>query len=334
MNDMAQRALILSLFVLTVSQKASLRVILTQRNVKAQPGEESSFRCQLMSPRDVIQVTWQKYLQDTTKIIATDNKYSGQRVEPEFSSRVVFKDTGLQNSSIVIREVTEQDEGCYCCLFDTYPDGALDATTCLKLYELHGPVLHVRESNSSEEVVVSCSATGRPAPTVTITLPHQDLNFHNTSVSVRNNNSTVTVTETAVLSRRHDNSTQVGCTVGGSYGVHKEVFKMIPEVKKSLPDEKSGVNSRSRSTTLIIISSALTICGIITAVVFLRRRHKPQNSLSHEVHMNEIPGTTDEDPQKTQECPQENVQVRLRSTPVKTEEITNKSNTSFIQETV
>uniref|UniRef100_A0A3Q3N6Z7 Ig-like domain-containing protein n=1 Tax=Labrus bergylta TaxID=56723 RepID=A0A3Q3N6Z7_9LABR len=218
------------------------------------------------------QVTWQKILPDGERTVATDNLHFGQRVDPYFSGKVEFRDAGLQNTSILIRNLTEQDEGRYRCMFNTYPDGALTATICLNVHELHEPVLHVRESNSSEEVVVSCSATGRPAPTVTITLPHQDLNFfHNSSVSVRNNNSTVTVTKTAVLSRRHDNSTQVTCTVGVAYGVHKEVFKMIPEVKKS------GVNSSSRSRTSIIILSALTTCGIITAVVFLWRRHKPQN---------------------------------------------------------
>ncbi|XP_060888469.1 OX-2 membrane glycoprotein-like isoform X1 [Labrus mixtus] len=319
---MANSALLHFLFVSAVFHKGLNSVIQTQTTVAAAVGEQACLNCLLIQTKEVHQVTWQKILPDGERTVATDNLHFGQRVDPYFSGKVEFRDAGLQNSSIVIRDVTEQDEGCYRCMFNTYPDGALIATIRLNVYELHEPVLHVRESNSSEEVVVSCSATGRPAPTVTITLPHQDLNFHNTSVSVRNNNSTVTVTKTAVLSRRHDNSTQVGCTVGGSYGVHKEVFKMIPEVKKSLPDEKSGANSSSRSRTLIIIS-ALTTCVIITAVIFLWRRHKHQNSLSHEVHMNEIPGTTDEDPQKTQESPQENVQVRLRSTPVKSEERTN-----------
>nr|XP_020516666.1 OX-2 membrane glycoprotein-like [Labrus bergylta] len=300
---MANSALLYFLFVSAVFHKGLNSVIQAQRNVAAAVGEQACLNCLLIQTKEVHQVTWQKILPDGERTVATDNLHFGQRVDPYFSGKVEFQDAGLQNTSILIRNLTEQDEGYYRCMFNTYPDGALIATICLNVHELHEPVLHVRESNSPEEVVVSCSATGRPAPTVTITLPHQDLNFfHNTSVSVRNNNSTVTVTKTAVLSRRHGNSTQVMCTVGVFYGVHKEVFKMIPEVKKSLPDEKSGVNSSSRSRTSIIIS-ALTTCGIITAVVFLWRRHKPQN--------------------RTQESPQENVQVRLRSTPVKTEERTN-----------
>uniref|UniRef100_A0A3Q3EGB6 OX-2 membrane glycoprotein-like n=1 Tax=Labrus bergylta TaxID=56723 RepID=A0A3Q3EGB6_9LABR len=253
--------------------KASLRVILTQRNVKAQPGEESSFRCQLMSPRDVIQVTWQKYLQDRTKIIATDKKYSGQRVEPEFSSRVVFKDTGLQNSSIVIREVTEQDEGCYCCLFDTYPDGALDATTCLKLYELHGPVLHVRESNFSEEVIVFCSATGRPAPTVTLSVLHQKLNF--STHSFKNTNGTVTVYTTCVLRRSYDNSTQVECEVQVPSVPLKKDSVMIPAVQLSSEDG-SKIDTGSNDAGITLVIAAVVIVSLVVLLFcllcFLRRK--------------------------------------------------------------
>uniref|UniRef100_A0A3Q3GAH1 Ig-like domain-containing protein n=1 Tax=Labrus bergylta TaxID=56723 RepID=A0A3Q3GAH1_9LABR len=234
-------------------------VIQAQRNVAAAVGEQACLNCLLIQTKEVHQVTWQKILPDGERTVATDNLHFGQRVDPYFSGKV--------------ENLTEQDEGYYRCMFNTYPDGALIATICLNVHELHEPVLHVRESNSPEEVVVSCSATGRPAPTVTITLPHQDLNFfHNTSVSVRNNNNTVTVTETAVLSRRHDNSIQVMCTVGGSYGVHKEVFKMIPEVKKSLPDEKSGVNSSSRSNMTSIERLVYMFCILSQGPKSLHRR--------------------------------------------------------------
>nr|XP_029131913.1 OX-2 membrane glycoprotein-like [Labrus bergylta] len=192
MNDMAQRALILSLFVLTVSQKAPAALIQTQHTVMAAVGEQACLNCQLIQTKEVHQVTWQKILPDGERTIATDNLHFGQRMDPYFSGKVEFRDAGLQNSSILIREVTEEDEGYYRCMFFTLPDGALIATTCLKLYELHGPVLHVRESNSPEEAVVFCSATGRPAPTVTLNVLHQKLNF--STHSFKNTNGTALLT--------------------------------------------------------------------------------------------------------------------------------------------
>ncbi|KAK5600902.1 hypothetical protein CRENBAI_007355 [Crenichthys baileyi] len=94
--------------------------------------------------------------------------------------------------------VLKQDEGCYICKFTIYPDGAQTAGTCLDFYELHELILDVRRSNFSTESVVSCSATGRPAPTVTLTVPQQNLSFF--PPPVEPHNGTVTVTTTALLS--------------------------------------------------------------------------------------------------------------------------------------
>ncbi|GLD75060.1 OX-2 membrane glycoprotein-like protein, partial [Lates japonicus] len=73
----------------------------------------------------LIEVTWQKTVQDREINFATFNNFFGQKVNPDFTDRVEIKDAGLQSSSIVIRELMEQDEGCYLCLFNSHPDGAL-----------------------------------------------------------------------------------------------------------------------------------------------------------------------------------------------------------------
>ncbi|XP_065325827.1 OX-2 membrane glycoprotein-like [Pelmatolapia mariae] len=215
--------------------EALAAVIQTQQTVLAAVGEDAEFSCQLLKTKDVLQVTWQKISQDVETNVATYNKYFGQRVNDGFTDKFKFKYTGLQNCSIVIKNVTEQDQGCYRCLFNTYPEGAFTGRTCLQLYELHEPVLDVRQSNSTEEWVVSCSATGRPAPTVTLSVSQQHLNFsqYNT-VSVSNTNATFTVTTTAVLSGSRKHSTQVGCAARVLSAPHREVMVMI------LSDDGSG----------------------------------------------------------------------------------------------
>ena len=108
---------------------------------------------------------------------------------------------------------------------------------CFVFAELHEPILQIRESNSTEETVVFCSATGRPAPTVTLNVPQQGLYFSNSStVSVTNTNSTVTVTTTALLSGFHGNDTQVVCAARLFSVPEMQVFKMIPAVKRSSDD--------------------------------------------------------------------------------------------------
>uniref|UniRef100_A0A3Q4HDI4 Immunoglobulin V-set domain-containing protein n=1 Tax=Neolamprologus brichardi TaxID=32507 RepID=A0A3Q4HDI4_NEOBR len=90
--------------------------------------------CQLLEPKDVLQVTWQKISHDVETNVATYNKHFGQIVNDGFTEKFGFKYTGLQNCSIVIRNVTKQDEGCYHCLFITYPEGSFIGRTCLQVY--------------------------------------------------------------------------------------------------------------------------------------------------------------------------------------------------------
>ncbi|XP_051283160.1 uncharacterized protein LOC127378388 isoform X31 [Dicentrarchus labrax] len=272
------------LFLMGLFQKGLTALVQTQQTVMAAVGEEAHLNCQLMQNKDVVQVTWWKPEGDKT--LATSSKHFGPRVIPDFIDKVEFKDDGLQNNSIVIRNLTEQDEGCYHCLFNSYPEGALTGITCIKLYELHEPILHVRESNSPVEAVVSCSATGRPAPTVTLRVLQQDLHFSNySSVSVTNTNGTVAVTTTAVLSGYRGNSRRVGCAARVLSGPQIEVFMMIPEVKQSSADgfnDKSGSKDRDHNFTWIIVLSVVVAfgCVCVAVITFLLKRNH-QNSLSH-----------------------------------------------------
>uniref|UniRef100_A0A3Q3N8G5 Ig-like domain-containing protein n=1 Tax=Mastacembelus armatus TaxID=205130 RepID=A0A3Q3N8G5_9TELE len=238
-------------------------VIQTQQTVVAAVGAEAQLSCQLLQPKDVLQVTWQKMLPEGEKNLATYTTYFGQRVNSGFKDKLEFKEAGLQTCSIVIRNVSDQDEGCYRCLFNTYPDGALTGRTCLQLYELHEPVLHIRESNSTAESVVSCSATGRPAPTVTLKVTQRDssLSHHNT-VRVNNINGTVTVTATAVLSGSHDDSAEVGCAARVPPGPQVEVVMMVPQVKQTPADVR------------ILVVVLVLACFAAVVIVLLMQKHK------------------------------------------------------------
>nr|XP_020516862.1 OX-2 membrane glycoprotein-like isoform X3 [Labrus bergylta] len=270
---MANSALLYFLFVSAVFHKGLNSVIQTQKTVAAAVGEQACLKCLLIQTKEVHQVTWQKILPDGERNVATDNLHFGQRVDPYFSGKVEFRDAGLQNTSIVIRNVTEEDEGYYRCMFNTYPDGALTATTCLKLYELHGPVLHVRESNFSEEVIVFCSATGRPAPTVTLSVLHQKLNF--STHSFKNTNGTVTVNTTGVLMRSYDNSTQVECEVQVPSVPLKKDSVMIPAVQLSSEDG-SKVDTGSNVVGITLVIAAVVIVSLVVLLFcllcFLRQK--------------------------------------------------------------
>ncbi|KAM4538557.1 uncharacterized protein V3H82_024180 isoform 3-T3 [Fundulus diaphanus] len=241
----------------TVLQTGTAFLIQTQQTVLAAVGEDAPLSCLLLETKDVQQVIWQKVFGNKERNIGSYSEYFGQTVNPDFKDKVQFTEAGLQKTSIVIRSVTEQDEGCYLCLFNTFPDGAQTAGTCLKVYELHGPVLDVSRSSSPAGSVVSCSATGRPAPTVTLTAPQQNLSLslYNTT-RVSNSNGTVTVTTTALLSA--SSSTQVGCSVSVLSAAPRELLLTVP-----------GPSHTSDHELCLITGLVGMLCVAVAAVAFI-----------------------------------------------------------------
>ncbi|KAM3584932.1 uncharacterized protein V6R79_002906 [Siganus canaliculatus] len=254
-------------------QALAAMVQIQQRIVTAAVGEEALFSCRLMEPKDVPQVTWQKRLGDGVKNMATYTIEHGVRVNPDFRGKVVFRDAGLQSSSIVIRNVTLRDEGCYLCLFNSFPEGAFTATTCLQVLEIHEPVLDVRESNSSEVTVVSCSATARPAPTVTLKVLQPGLDLSNSSsVSVANSNGTVTVTTSAALPHFHGDI-EVACGVQ-LLSRHREASRMIPSSADNVYEKRASSDSGSTLAVIIIAFAVVAVvCITVAIIIWCKRKH-------------------------------------------------------------
>ncbi|XP_035006190.2 OX-2 membrane glycoprotein [Hippoglossus stenolepis] len=314
------RALTLVLFALGLFQTGLTSVIQSVETVEEAVGEDALLSCQILQSENVVHVTWQKQTMDGRTNLATFNNIFGSTVISDFRGKVEVIGRGLHNSSIVIKNVTEEeDEGCYLCLFITNPAGALTCRTCLRVYELHEPVLHVRESKTTDEFVVSCSATGRPAPTITLNITQQDFDFsQNNTVSVINTNGTftvtVTVTVTAVLAGFHDAGTRVGCAVQ-VLSRRKEAFVEIPDVKL-MPtnglDEGSGSASRLFFGTWIVVVTFLCTASVFTVLLIRKLRSSPSH---RDLEKTEVPQTADADTVQVPLFTPEKSPVRKRSPP-------------------
>ncbi|XP_043965398.1 OX-2 membrane glycoprotein-like isoform X2 [Gambusia affinis] len=133
---------VLPLCLLLWILQATQAVVQTQQTVSAALGEDATLSCQLLETKVVSQVTWQKVLGNTNRNIGAYSEQFGSSVYREHKDKIQFTEIRLQKNSIVIRNVTEQDAGCYRCLFATFPDGELIGRTCLKVYEAsHGFLL-------------------------------------------------------------------------------------------------------------------------------------------------------------------------------------------------
>ncbi|XP_072298105.1 uncharacterized protein [Eucyclogobius newberryi] len=231
-------------------------------DVKA--GEEVHLHCPVKDPSDVLQVMWQKILSEDEVTVATCLS-SRHRLNPEFSGRIGLRGAGVQNCSLVVHNVTRRDEGCYHCLIITHSDVAYTRETCLQIHELHGPVLNVTTSNSTGDVVVSCSATGRPAPNVTLHVPQK----HRTqNSSMRNSNGTVTVVCTAELFQLKE-AQECHCSVTSPFG-HDTVVQTIPAPGSLTPiSSKSRANQSDMDYGLVYVFYVGLACGCVMAIVVI-----------------------------------------------------------------
>lgn len=85
-------------------------------------------------PTGVLQVTWQRlFKDDSIENLATYSKRFGQQVNEPYQGKVMFTEASLHSTSISLRNVTWEDESCYICSFNAYPEGSKRKQTCLKV---------------------------------------------------------------------------------------------------------------------------------------------------------------------------------------------------------
>lgn len=113
----------------------STELVITERVVTAKLGENVNLKCELVSKsKDVLQVTWQKTKGQFYENIATYSKRFGTKIADVFRDHVTVTQMETDISSITIRGIRKEDEACYNCMFNAYPEGAIIGRTCLSVY--------------------------------------------------------------------------------------------------------------------------------------------------------------------------------------------------------
>lgn len=89
--------------------------------------------CNLTTPADVVQITWQKIQGSLPQNIGTYSSIYGEKILPPYRDRLHCKVIEPNSSFITIREVTFEDEACYKCLFNVFPHGSHGGQICLNI---------------------------------------------------------------------------------------------------------------------------------------------------------------------------------------------------------
>ncbi|TMS11875.1 OX-2 membrane glycoprotein [Larimichthys crocea] len=248
----------------TNTSQASTSQITGYGNVTAAYGRDAHYRCTVANPAGVLQVTWQRLFKDESiENLATYSKRFGVQVNKPYKGKVIFEEATLNSTSIILKNVKWEDDSCYICSFNVYPDGSKRKTD----------LPHSASQEDSKEVVFSCSAIGKPAPTIHWSYPPDAsaLNQPHTT-TITNSDHTFTSSRNVTLRVPRGWSGHVDCLLNrGVTGERLERISYTLKAENTEQDEEAG-ESRSAAGLAVMICAALFIfCIAVVAAVKIKR---------------------------------------------------------------
>ncbi|XP_034371748.1 OX-2 membrane glycoprotein-like [Arvicanthis niloticus] len=180
---------------LCVQESESSQRIKHNTNETAILGENVTLFCNFTSLANVEQITWQKIRGSLPQNIGTYSRKYGEKILPPYVNRLQCKILEPSASFMTIQGVTFEDEACYKCLFNIFPQGSHGGQTCLTILTVSELVTELQSAPGSEDLHnLQCSAVGKPAPRISI-YPSQVTVNPPQEYFAQNANATVTVTK-------------------------------------------------------------------------------------------------------------------------------------------
>ncbi|KAL0963412.1 hypothetical protein UPYG_G00306100 [Umbra pygmaea] len=135
--------------------------VTAERNQTAVSGKAAALSCSYGLPEKVLQVLWRHTSElGVSSQVASYAKRSDPMIEPIYQERVWLAPS-MSKSQLSIRPVNVQDEGCYTCEYNTYPEKTKSATICLTVFVLPKPQVSYK-STSAGVIEANCTAVSRP----------------------------------------------------------------------------------------------------------------------------------------------------------------------------
>ncbi|XP_023275992.1 OX-2 membrane glycoprotein-like [Seriola lalandi dorsalis] len=265
----------LHILIFSLLFKASASQITGYGNTTAEYGGEAHYRCTLGNQKGVLQVTWQRLFKDNSiENLATYSERFGQQVNGPYLGKVIFTEATLSSTSITLNNVSWQDESCYICSFNVYPDGSKTKKTCLKVQGISAVnTMYVPRGGTegeNKEVEFSCSATGKPAPTIEwVISPEATHSDQPPTTTVTNSDHTFTSSRNITLRVPPDWNGQVDCLLNN--GMRGQRQERIPFDLGSQNKEKDGKRQSRSGATVAIIFVMLIPCIAFAAVMWRKR---------------------------------------------------------------
>lgn len=240
-------------------------------------GEDASFSCTLADMTGVLQVTWQRlYKDDSVENLATYSKRFGAQIIEPHQGRILFTKASLNSTSIIVKTLRWDDEACYICSFNAFPGGSIRKQTCLTVQgisEVSTAMTQIPpQPETDSQVMVTCSATGKPAPVITW---NTSANMEGSHRTVLNDDQTVTTMSNLTLHLSPLSGGYVDCLVNeGKRGQRHEKI-LLPITSKDETEVEKDERFSHHWITFIIVT--LSILFLLLLVFFIKRRMKNES---------------------------------------------------------
>eukprot|EP00063_Salmo_salar_P033190 XP_014008025.1 PREDICTED: OX-2 membrane glycoprotein-like isoform X2 [Salmo salar] len=258
------------LIILCVLSEVSVNIV-ARGDTRVDFNADASYTCTHADSTGVLQVTWQRlFKDDSVENLATYSKRFGAQIIDPHRGKVVFTEASLNSSSITVKNVTWTDEACYICSFNVYPSGSIPKQTCLTVQgvsEVRATMQKVpsTESKADMEVVVSCSATGKPAPwiqwNISAAVPIKTPN----NWTVINKDQTVTAISNITLQLLPGSGGYVDCIVNNGMRTqrHERVLLPILPGEREVEEDDKRTSPWAVAIPVFLIISLLVIFGCV-----------------------------------------------------------------------
>lgn len=223
-------------------------------------GQDASLSCTLPFVSGVKQVTWQRVRVQDVQTLATFSERFKDNVDEDYVGKIIFQ-ASFNSTTIEIKNTTFEDEACYICSFKVYPTGPKRETLCITVKGISEITAAVNPAASSDpNIVVSCSATGKPAPTIQWKSTEQELkHFRPDDFTIHNKDSSTTITSNITLPLSQFHGKYVEC-LAQSDDIERSETIAVP-VKEH---KENNVTLRNYIIpVLIVVNISIVIIGII-----------------------------------------------------------------------
>nr|XP_046238697.1 OX-2 membrane glycoprotein-like [Scatophagus argus] len=257
--------------------KASPSQITGHGDVSADYGGDAHYRCAAHNLTGVLQVTWQRHFKDDSiENLVTYSKRFGQQINEPYQGKVIFTEASLSSTAITLKNVTWEDDSCYICSFNVYPDGSKRKQTCLTVQGISEVETGVQpassEGENTEKLVFSCSATGKPTPTIKWVLSTDvSLLSQTQTTAAENSDHTFTSSSNITVQVQPGWTGHVVCQLNsGTRGERQEEIHYAPSLDKPNKEEE-GKSLSSIGLALVICAVFLISCIAVAAAVKRKR---------------------------------------------------------------